>query len=251
MYRPFIIGVGGARSGAGKTTVASFLLKAFRTCDLSHFRDLKHWGAIKYTKTELYTSLTDDRAILDRKDKDTGKLLSAGAAEVLWIQGPPEGLEDTVSIAINRLSHLDGIIIEGNSAIEFSNPDVVIFILAECGETEKASALRLIKQADIIVLPAGSKPHAAHENVDSARFVYFDPEDNRTDQELLESMESIIEKRIFDRIRQLLMENAVDGRLGCAAARSIAEELKAPYSHVGRAADELKIKIMNCELGCF
>jgi hypothetical protein len=115
----------------------------------------------------------------------------------------------------------------------------------------KASALRLIRLADIIVLPGGSKPHAAHEHVDSPRIVYFDPEDNRTEQELLECMDRVIEKRILDRIRQLLMEKAVNGRLGCAVARSIAEELKAPYIDVGRAADELKIKIMNCELGCF
>jgi LAO/AO transport system kinase len=31
----------------------------------------------------------------------------------------------------------------------------------------------------------------------------------------------------------------------------IAEELKVSYSEVGKSANELKIKIKNCELGCF
>ncbi|MBF0506765.1 MAG: hypothetical protein HQL09_08005 [Nitrospirae bacterium] len=64
-------------------------------------------------------------------------------------------------------------------------------------------------------------------------------------------MDEIIEKRLFDRIKELLNERAMDGRLNCPAARQIAEELKVPYSEVGRAANELKIKIKNCELGCF
>jgi molybdopterin-guanine dinucleotide biosynthesis protein len=251
MKRPFVIGVGGSHSGAGKTTVAAALLEALLSSTLPGFRALKRWGAIKYTKTELYTSISDDRTIIDCEGKDTGKLLGSGAEEVLWVQGPSEGLEETVSSAMDRLSHLDGIIIEGNSAIEFSNPDIVIFISGRCGEMEKVSALRLIKHADIIVFPGGSMPHAADKNIYSARVVYFDPEDKTTRQELLECMEAVIEERMFDKIKQLLKDKAVGGDLGCAAARHIAEELNASYSDVGKAANELKIKIKNCELGCF
>ena len=212
----------------------------------------RRWGAIKFTKNALYTSLIDDRAILDRPDKDTGKLLQAGAEEVLWIQGPREGIKDTVSMAIDRLSHLDGIIIEGNSAIEFSNPDVVIFTVGvREEETKKASALRLIKHADIIVFPKGRMPHDPEKNVYSARVVYFDPEDGKTGQELLACMDEVIKEHSLDRIRHSLKEKTVDGRISCAAARKIAEELKVPIGEVGKAADELKIKIRNCELGCF
>ena len=251
MGRPLIIGIGGSHSGTGKTTIASMLLSALSSESLNPGAH-RRWGAIKCTKTALYTSLIDDRAILDRKDKDTGKLLKAGAEEVLWIRGPLEGIKETVSMAIDRLSHLDGIIIEGNSAIEFSNPDVVIFILGICGEEmEKASALRLIKHADIIVFPRGIMQHNADKNVYSARVVYFDPEDRKTGQELLACMDEVIEEHILDRIKRLLTERTVDGRISCTAAREIAEELKVPLGEVGKAANELKIKIRNCELGCF
>jgi len=249
--RPLIIGVGGSYSGAGKTTVASMLLSALSSESSNHGAHCR-WGAIKCTKTALYTSLIDDKAILDRKDKDTGKLLKAGAEEVLWIQGPREGIKETVSMAIDRLSHLDGIIIEGNSAIEFSNPDVVIFIAGAGGEViKKASALRLIKHADIIVFQRCSMAHDSDKNVYSARVVYFDPEDRKTGQELLACMDEVIENRILDRIKHLLKVKAVDGKLSCPAARKIAEELKVPFGEVGRAANELNIKIKNCELGCF
>jgi LAO/AO transport system kinase len=250
MGRPLIIGVGGSHSGSGKTTIASMLLSALSS-ESGNPGARRRWGAIKGTKTALYTSLIDDRAILDRIDKDTGKLLKAGAEEVLWIQGPREGLKETVSIAIDRLSHLDGIIIEGNSAIEFSNPDVVIFISAGGEEMKKASALHLIKRADIIVFQRGRMPHDADKNVYSARVVHFDPEDKKTGQELLACMDEVIEEHILDRIKHLLKAKAVDGRLSCPAARKIAEELNAPYAEVGKAANELKIKIRNCELGCF
>ncbi len=251
MVRPLIIGVGGSHSGSGKTTIASVLLSALSSESLNPGAH-RRWGAIKCTKTALYTSLIDDRAILDRKDKDTGRLLKAGAEEVLWVRGPREGIKETVSIAIDRLSHLDGIIVEGNTAIEFSNPDVVIFTLGVRGEEmEKASALRLIKHADIIVFPGRSMPHNADKNVYSARVVYFDPEDRKTGQELLTCMYAVIEERILDRTKHLLKVRTVDGRISCTAARKIAEELKVPFGEVGKAANELKIKISDCELGCF
>jgi len=251
MDRPLIIGIGGSHSGSGKTAIASMLLSALSS-ESHNPGARRRWGAIKFTKNALYTSLIDDRAILDRPDKDTGKLLQAGAEEVLWIQGPREGIKDTVSMAIDRLSHLDGIIIEGNSAIEFSNPDVVIFTLGVRGDgMEKASALRLAGRADIIVFPRGSMQDNADENVSSARVVYFDPEDRKTGEELLACMDAVVGEHTLERIKHLLKAQAVDGRLSCTAARKIAEDLKVPFGEVGKAANALKIKIRDCELGCF
>lgn len=272
LTRPFIIGVGGSHSGVGKTTIAEALLLSFRAFGLPGFRSLRRWGAVKYTKTDFYSSLIEDRAVLDRKDKDTGRLLNAGAEEVLWIQSPPEELSELVSAAIGRLSHLDGIIIEGNSAIEFSSPDVVIFKLDTRGEIIKSSALRLIEQADIIVFPTPPNPPLAkggeREVVNSGdnfrnsqklrklspefiHVVYYDPEDETSRQELLASMDAVVERLIVDKIKQALNEKAVESRISCSVARQIAVELKTPFGAVGKAATELKIKIVNCELGCF
>ncbi len=54
-----------------------------------------------------------------------------------------------------------------------------------------------------------------------------------------------------EKLREEIMKKAVDRKLPCAVARKMAEDLGVPYSEVGAAADELGIKIKNCQLGCF
>ncbi|KAF0144008.1 MAG: hypothetical protein FD156_2165 [Nitrospirae bacterium] len=113
--------------------------------------DPNKWGAIKYTKTAIYSSITDTPDILAQGNKDTARLLKAGAENVLWVQSPAEGLQEVMPLAVTRLLHLSGIIIEGNSAIEFLKPDVVIFILGRDTGTLKKSAVKILDMADIIL----------------------------------------------------------------------------------------------------
>lgn len=54
-----------------------------------------------------------------------------------------------------------------------------------------------------------------------------------------------------EELRQKMLQKAVDNRLPCSVARKIAEELDIPYKEVGAAADELGIRIRDCQLGCF
>ena len=54
-----------------------------------------------------------------------------------------------------------------------------------------------------------------------------------------------------EKLRQEIMKKAVDSKLPCGDARKIAEDLGIPYADVGAAADELGVKIKNCQLGCF
>jgi hypothetical protein len=58
-------------------------------------------------------------------------------------------------------------------------------------------------------------------------------------------------KKKSDILDQRLRDSAKDSRLSCTLARKIAEELDVSYKEVGEAADKLRIKIKNCELGCF
>jgi LAO/AO transport system kinase len=43
----------------------------------------------------------------------------------------------------------------------------------------------------------------------------------------------------------------VDGRITCAVARKLAEDLGVPYAMVGAALDEAGHKVKNCDLNCF
>ena len=44
---------------------------------------------------------------------------------------------------------------------------------------------------------------------------------------------------------------AKEGRIACKKALEIADQLGVPTRDVGRTADDLKIKIAACQLGCF
>jgi hypothetical protein len=137
--RPLIIGIGGGHSGAGKTFIACKVLER-----------LHGWGAIKYTKTSLYGSVTDDIGILSEEGKDTRKFLDSGAGKVLWVQSPFHELAGILPVAIEMLSHLKGIVIEGNSAVNFLRPDIVIFI-AESEAKMKEGSEKILHMADIVI----------------------------------------------------------------------------------------------------
>lgn len=54
-----------------------------------------------------------------------------------------------------------------------------------------------------------------------------------------------------EKIRRAVLEAARDGRVSCTAARKLARELRVSPREIGRACNEMKIKIHACELGCF
>lgn len=58
-------------------------------------------------------------------------------------------------------------------------------------------------------------------------------------------------KKDLEDVKKALKFVVTDGRISCTAARELAAELGVSIQEVGQAADELKIKIFACELGCF
>lgn len=229
--KPFIIGVGGAHSGAGKTSYASLLLGG-----------LKGWGAIKYTNTAFYSSVTDDPAILAEEDKDTRRFLDAGAERVLWIQSPASDIGDVFSLALDKLHGLKGIIIEGNSLIEFLKPDIIIFIFGDNPAIIKDGAEKILNRADIVVCEG----EAGMVMSGNARFFGRSPEDR---EKFAAFVTGIVETR--EEIKTALSRESRNGLLPCAFARKIAEELNVSYKEIGHIADELGVRITECELGCF
>jgi molybdopterin-guanine dinucleotide biosynthesis protein len=140
MDKHCILSVTGAHSGVGKTTLCSILLKEF-----------KGFGAIKFTKIGLYTSIVDNADMLDKEGKDTSVMMNAGAESVVWVRSPVDDLNDALGIALQKLSGTRGVVIEGNSPVDFLNPHLVIFIIGEDGEI-KPTALKVSSKADIVVI---------------------------------------------------------------------------------------------------
>lgn len=52
-------------------------------------------------------------------------------------------------------------------------------------------------------------------------------------------------------LEEQVLKAAKDGRITCARLRKIAEETGVSCKLAGKTADRLKIKISNCDLGCF
>ena len=50
---------------------------------------VRKMGAIKYTKTEFYASLVDDKVVLYGEDGIQGKFINAGAEDAIWVKSPP------------------------------------------------------------------------------------------------------------------------------------------------------------------
>ncbi len=135
-----IISVTGAHSNIGKTTLCSILLQ-----------HLTGFGAIKFTRTPLFTSVIDDPDIISEQDKDTAVMSRSGAVKVVWLKSSGSGLEDALHIAMSKMDGLEGVIVEGNSPVHYMDPHLTIFIIGADGEV-KASAGDVGQKADIIII---------------------------------------------------------------------------------------------------
>ena len=116
---------------------------------------LSGWGAIKVTPTELYSTIIDDPAVLREPGKDTALMLEAGAEEVLWIKAPREGVAEALETATERLGHLNGVVVEGNSAVEVLRPDVILFIASGSTRGRSGAHRRCSRWPTWCSLPTG------------------------------------------------------------------------------------------------
>ncbi|NMB42425.1 MAG: hypothetical protein GX996_10910 [Firmicutes bacterium] len=55
----------------------------------------------------------------------------------------------------------------------------------------------------------------------------------------------------MEEVKKKLQETSPNGRLPCVMAFKIARECDCPIAEVGKLCNELKIKIVGCQLGLF
>ena len=156
--RPIIIAVSGLSSNTGKTTLV---------CEL--IRRLPGWEAIKITRGHYRSCgkdpngccvsdlLRDEPLIRSgreanyEKGKDTGRFWDAGAASVHWVIVDENQVEDGIGRALSRVKS-PGVIVEGNSFLDYIDADFAI-TCARAGENKmKASARRTLAKADALYL---------------------------------------------------------------------------------------------------
>lgn len=57
--------------------------------------------------------------------------------------------------------------------------------------------------------------------------------------------------KLPEKVLEAVKNAANEGKLTCAEANALAEKLGVEPLLIGKAANELKIKIKSCQLGCF
>lgn len=137
-----IITVSGAGSGVGKTALAVLLLSR-----------LKGYAAVKVTGTDFFTSVSDSPEVIEEEGKDTALLKKAGASHVVWVQGPPADINETLPLAMSLVGDAPGVVIEGNSPLKAVRPDTAFFVVGKDGEL-KPGAQEALSMADIVVVNA-------------------------------------------------------------------------------------------------
>ena len=172
--RPIIVAVSGLSSNTGKTTLVCELLE--RLSIGTHASGMLHtsgartgWEAIKLTRGHYRSCgkdpngccvselLRDEPLIRSgreanyEKGKDTGRFWDAGAVNVHWVIVGEDQVEAGINEALARVQS-SGVIVEGNSFLDYVQADYAI-MCARAGENKlKASSKRILAKVDAMYL---------------------------------------------------------------------------------------------------
>src|SRR5882672_5456083 len=157
-HRPKNVAVSGFSSNVGKTTLVCELL-----------RQLPGWEAIKLTRGHYRSCgrdpagccvselLRDEPVIRSGREanyetgKDTGHFWDAGASNVHWVIVKDDQVERGINEALARVE-ADGVIVEGNSFLEYVKADLAIMCARSEGGKIKPSARKALAKSDLLYL---------------------------------------------------------------------------------------------------
>jgi hypothetical protein len=135
-----IMTVSGSHSGIGKTLLAEYLLSL-----------LQDFAAIKISIEDFFTAVSCDDATIMVPGKDTFRLKTSGAKQVIWVRSPEHNLMESMEQACSLLVDCAGVLIEGNSILTYINPDLAFFVYGGDLQTLKPSRLYALQKARIII----------------------------------------------------------------------------------------------------
>ena len=156
--RPKIVAVSGFSSNVGKTTLVYELL-----------RQLPGWEAIKLTRGHYRSCgrdpagccvsdlLRDEPVVRSGRKanyeagKDTGRFWDSGASNVHWVIVKDGQIEQGINEALSRVE-ATGVIVEGNSFLEYVTADLAIMCARAEGGKIKPSARRALASSDFLYL---------------------------------------------------------------------------------------------------
>jgi molybdopterin-guanine dinucleotide biosynthesis protein len=175
--RSALVAVGGFESSVGKTTLVCELL-----------RGLRGWEAIKMTRGHYRScgksahaccvshllgaepSVRSGRAETYEAGKDTGLYWDAGASNVHWVIATDAQVARGIESALARVE-APGVVIEGNSFLDFVSVDFALVVARASGGKIKPSARRALEKASAVYLSSvgGETDESLREHVSAWR----------------------------------------------------------------------------------
>lgn len=252
-----IITISGSGKDVGKSSLAVFIASRCPSC-----------AAMKVSVHERRPPgevILEEGEEPERPDTDTARLRAAGAFPVLWVRSTPETLAQDLREALSRLD-APVVIVEGNSVLRHLEPDYAVFVMSTGFDDFKPSAFEALEKAHTVVVngmedipgeEALGLERRIKEHNPRAKLVMVSELGRERAWEMVLSRTAgklggeLMSPDVEERVLQAVKEKAEEGRIPCAVALKLAEELGVPPLEVGKAANALNIKIVKCSLGCF
>jgi hypothetical protein len=252
-----IVSISGANKDIGKSSLAAYLIGHCRACAAAKFT--------LHREEPAGTPIIEEALPGPDAANDTARMRQAGARPVYWVRATRDSLEQRAGEVMEMIGK-GTVVLEGNSVLEYVRPDYAVFIMGTSFDGFKESAWKALVAADTILVNGDAVIAGAEairlekrcKELSPGAKIIFACEVGR------DNAYAIILSRIIgrpggdvfmqdldERIVKELKARAEDGRIPCGVALKLAEELGVSPQEVGRAANELKIKVVNCSLGCF
>ena len=252
-----IITISGANKDIGKSSLAAYLANHCLCCAgvKVSVHDVQPEGEVVIEEPQPPPDLKTD----------TARLVQAGASPVFWVRTTRANLVEDVRQVLSRID-TPVVIFEGNSVLEHLQPDYAVFIMGPTFDNFKPSAFDAIKKAHTVVIngreglsgeqvlelerkikdknPKAKTIVVSEIGKDKAREIVLSRAAGRLGGECMAAEAS-------EELREAVKAKSEEGRISCAVALKLARDLEIPPMEVGKAANELDIKITKCSLGCF
>jgi hypothetical protein len=153
-----VVVIGGQSRSVGKTSVVAGLIEAlpayqwmaFKVTQFGHGRCSRRGEPCHCAPADHRWGISEEH---DRSARtDSSRFLAAGAKRSFWVRTRQGRLEEAMPAIEKLLSESENAILESNTIINYLRPDLYLTILDPATEDWKASALRLLKCADAIIV---------------------------------------------------------------------------------------------------
>ena len=150
--------VGGHSRNIGKTSVVAGLVRKFRD---------RKWTAVKITQyghgvcsksnEQCGCEAGEDHPFAlseeyEPSGTDSGRFLAAGAERSFWLRTPAGELARAAETMQKILRQSENVIVESNSVLEITQPDLFLMLLDFSCEDFKASSMRFLDRADAFLV---------------------------------------------------------------------------------------------------